>query len=268
MTKDNFQFSEITNERDDELEDEELIEEDEENEEEELQSLHAKTSMAKLKSLHKLKSVSAALLVAAGMVGSNAIAQTTTNTNSGFSNTVRNTSWYLGASVGKANGDVDSSNVGAGFSGSIDDRDTGWKVYGGGMFNQNLGLELGYVDLGTTSIRGNIGGVTTNMDSDAEGISLALVGAIPLGQFTSYGQGLSLTGKVGLFRWKADDRQYSCSGGSCTTRGEQRDTDPVVGVGLKYDFSRNLAVRLDYEQYQNVANTDYNLWTIGLQAGF
>jgi hypothetical protein len=136
------------------------------------------------------------------------------------------------------------------------------------MFNQNLGLELGYVNLGTTSVRGNVGGVTTNMDSDAQGVELALVGVLPLGQYTSYGRGFSLTGKAGIFRWKADDKQFTCSGGSCTTRGTLRDTDPVIGVGLKYDFSRNMAMRLEYEQFHNVANADYNLWTVGVQAGF
>lgn len=270
MAKDKFQLSEITNELDDEREeDEDLIEEDEEDEESE--NLNVQARMAKMKSLHNLKSVSVAILVAAGLLSSNAMAQTT-NTNTantgGPFGTLRNTSWYLGASVGKTQGDIDTNDIGGGFSGSVDDRDTGWKVYGGGMFNRNIGVELGYVDLGTTSIRGNIGAVTTNMDAETEGISLALVGAIPLGQFTSYGQGLSLTGKVGIFRWKSDDTRFSCAGASCTTRGEIRDTDPLIGVGLKYDFHRNLALRLDYEQYQNVANTDYNLWTVGLQAGF
>jgi len=254
----------IENERDNndvEKEDEENQENIEEEEEKE-NNLNAKTSFIRLKSTHNLRAISAAILVSAGLMSTGALAQDS-NTAS-----LRSPGWYVGGSVGRANADIGNSDVNSNFSGSIDDRDTGWKVFGGGMFNQNLGLELGYVDLGTTSVRGNVGAVGTNMNSDAQGVELALVGVLPLGQYTSYGRGFSLTGKVGLFRWKADDRQYSCSAGSCTTRGTLRDTDPVIGVGVKYDFSRNTALRLEYEQFQNVANADYNLWTVGFQWGF
>lgn len=52
------------------------------------------------------------------------------------------------------------------------DKDDAYSTYGGSMFSNNFGLELGYLDMGNV----DRGGGTTQ----ALGINLSLVGKVPL----------------------------------------------------------------------------------------
>ncbi len=105
-----------------------------------------------------------------------------------------------------------------------DTRETSWKVYGGYQFNPTWGLELGYNDLG--KYRG----------SDIESYSLAATGTIPLNERWS------LLGKLGATENRPD------------APGTGNHTAVLIGVGVGYSLSRNVGVRLEYEDFGKLSD--------------
>lgn len=104
--------------------------------------------------------------------------------------------------------------------------ETSWKVYGGYQFNPIWGAELAYTDLGR--YRG----------SDIDSVTLAGTGTLALGQ------GWSLLGKVGA---ASNHARFS---------GASRRTDLLLGVGVGYRFTKNLGVRLEYEDFGKLSDTN------------
>lgn len=148
--------------------------------------------------------------------------------------------FYAGAAVGQSD------------ARDFDDEDTAWKVFGGYQFNQALGAELGYVDLG--NFAGTVSGVAAN--SDAKAVELVGVGTLPIApRFSAYG-------KAGAFYWDADT---TAPGLNPSGDG----TDFTFGAGLKYDFTNNMGARLEWQRYQDVGDiTDVDLISVGLVAKF
>lgn len=111
-----------------------------------------------------------------------------------------------------------------------DSNETSWKVYGGVQINPTFGLELGYNDL--RRYRG----------SNIESWSLAGTGTLPLNA------DWSLLGKLGA---TSNHAHFSDAG---------RRTDLLLGVGVGYRISKNLGVRLEYEDFGKLsdANTGNN----------
>jgi OOP family OmpA-OmpF porin len=108
-------------------------------------------------------------------------------------------------------------------------------------------------------------GAPASASAEAKGLELVGVGTIP---FT---QQLAAYGKAGVFRWDVDSR--ATAGAAAAGTGD-KGTDFTFGVGLKYDFTRNLAGRLEFQRYNNVGETnttgqsDVNLWTVGVMFKF
>ena len=174
--------------------------------------------------------------------------------------------FYAGGALGQAKAkDACSGITGAGFTGGCDDKDTAWKIFGGYQFNRHFGAEVGYVDLGEFTANGTIAGAPASASAEAKGFEVVGVGMIP---FT---QQLSAYGKAGLFRWDVDSR---ATAGAASAGGGDKGTDFTYGVGLKYDFTRNLAGRLEFQRYNNVGEasttgqSDVNLWTLGVAFKF
>lgn len=174
--------------------------------------------------------------------------------------------FYAGGAIGQAKAkDACTGLGGTGFAGSCDDKDTAWKIFGGYQFNRNLGAELGYVDLGEFTASGTFLGAPATASIEAKGVELVGVGTIP---FTPQ---LAAYGKAGIFRWDVDS---SARVGAGAAAANDDGTDFTFGVGLKYDFTRNLAARLEFQRYNNVGETnttgqsDVNLWTLGVMFRF
>jgi OOP family OmpA-OmpF porin len=162
--------------------------------------------------------------------------------------------WYAGGAIGRAAATIDDARIASGLLGSglsttsiVDrDRDTGYKVYGGYQFNPYLGVEGGYYDLGnygftaTTSPAG-----TLNGDIKLRGLNLDLVGTLPLAA------GFSVFGRVGAAYTQARDH-FSGTGNVVVTNPNPsvRDTNLKLGLGLQYDFTPALGMRLEAERYR------------------
>ncbi len=162
--------------------------------------------------------------------------------------------WYVGGSIGESDAD-ESITEGLITSGSVDAKDTGWKLYGGFMFNRNFGVELAYVDLGKAKYSGTFFGLpVTGGTIEATGFNIAAIGAIPLSS------AFSLFGKVGIFSWEAEANDTTAGVPFAeTTDGN----DLFFGLGASYSFTRSFAVRGEWERFQ-LDDADVDLLSIGL----
>lgn len=207
------------------------------------------------------------LFKASGMLGLMALAATTTSVVK-----ADDAGWYMGGNIGQSTADIDNNRItenllDGGFSEIMidnDDRDTGYKLFGGYQFNRNFALEGGYFDLGEFSYSATtmpLGTLDGNMK--LRGINLDLVGFIP------FSEKFSAFGRVGVNYAEAKDR-FSGTGAVnvLSPRAEERDTNVKIGAGVQYAFTDALAMRVEAERYRindAVGNKgDIDLMSVGL----
>jgi OOP family OmpA-OmpF porin len=162
--------------------------------------------------------------------------------------------WYLGANIGQSQATIDTDRIRGGLLGSglsagpIDenDRDGGYKLFGGYQLNRHFAVEGGYFDLGqfgfstTTTPTGKLNG-----DIKLKGINLDLVGTLPISErFSAFG-------RIGVARSQASD---TFTGTGAVTvlnpNPSARSNNLKVGLGLDYAFAPALSVRTEIERYR------------------
>lgn len=182
------------------------------------------------------------------------------------------TGWYLGGNVGQARAKIDNDKItnnllGAGFTSVIideDDRDVGFKVFGGYQFNKNFAMEGGYFNLGQFAYSARtIPTGTLNGSLKIEGLNVDLVGILPITpKFSAFGRaGVNLA---------AVDGSFNGSGavGVGNTNRSQSDLNYKFGLGVQYALNNALSIRVEAERYRindPVGNTgDIDLGSVGL----
>ena len=134
---------------------------------------------------------------------------------------------------------------------SCDDRDTAWKAYVGGKFNNAIGAEIGYLDLGKFSRGGG--------ETKSHGLDIAVLAGIPVATNSS----------VFLKLGTAYLRNHVSGAGLQT--GKETGFGPRWGIGGQVGFTPNLALRLDADRYRaQLPGTKENIdtFTVGLQYSF
>jgi OOP family OmpA-OmpF porin len=182
------------------------------------------------------------------------------------------TGWYVGTNIGQSRAKIDdpritSSLLSGGFttpSISDDDRNTGYKIFGGYQFNRNFALEGGYFDLGKFGFTANtVPAGTLSGNIKIRGLNLDLVGILPITEkFSAFG-------RAGVNYADARD-SFTGTGAVRVTNPSPstRDTNYKVGLGLQYAFTEALAMRAEVERYRindAVGNKgDVDLVSVGL----
>lgn len=180
--------------------------------------------------------------------------------------------WYGGLNLGQSRAKIDDSRItssllGAGFTAvSIvdDDRDAGYKIFGGYQFNQNFAVEGGYFNLGEFGfIATTVPAGTLTGRIKLQGINLDAVGTLPLTEK------FSVFGRVGVNYAEAKDTFRGTGAVTVTNPNpSKRDTNVKYGLGLQYAFTESLAMRAEAERYRindAVGNKgDIDLLSIGL----
>ena len=152
--------------------------------------------------------------------------------------------------------------------GGCDKKDVGWKIYGGYQFTPHWGAELGYLDFGKQRWGVAIGGVTPAIaEAEAKVWQLAATGTLPLVPWSGiYSPGFGVFGKIGLHRSDID-----VSAGGISANGSS--TDWMWGVGARWDFTRNVSMRIEWERFNNAGNntigtTDLEMLSISAKFRF
>lgn len=150
--------------------------------------------------------------------------------------------FYIGGSVGKSDIDDDIAIPGLITSGTVDGKESGFKIFGGYQFNQNFGVELAYVDLGKATYNGTFfGSPVTGGKVEITGFNFSAVGTLPLNP------SFSLFGKVGLFFWEAEASDVT---GGVPFSSADSSSDLSVGVGMSYNFTKNFGARVEWERFK------------------
>lgn len=157
-----------------------------------------------------------------------------------LSNAVLAENGYFGFGVGSATYTEDD----------FEESDTGLNIYGGVKANQNLGLEVSYMDFGKQE--GNYYGYDASVE--ATGIGFAAVGFLPLSD------NFDLFGKVGLLAWDVD---VSLGGLS----GNDDGSDLLFGFGAVFQLSEQFALRGAWE-FVDLDGADLDMLSINAQINF
>ena len=138
---------------------------------------------------------------------------------------------YLGGGIGQSKFKdtcADLSSPG----GTCDDKDTAWKLFGGYQLNRNFAAELGYSDLGKAKASDAAG---DGVEAKSWATELSAIGSFPIEAF-------SIFGRLGGYYGKTD-----LSG---LASGSKSTTNVTYGAGVQYDFTKQVAMRLQYDRYR------------------
>ena len=133
-------------------------------------------------------------------------------------------------------------------AGEGDKRLNEWKVYGRYQFSETWGAELNYSDWGKRNAQGAASAPSTAPEAAPRGsqLNLAATGTLPITP------GLSLYGKLGYGRNEITGSPY-CLSAACGPLAGGRSQGGRAGIGLRYSFSDNWGLRLDYENVNSLS---------------
>jgi len=190
-------------------------------------------------------------------------------------------SWYVGAGVGYSKSHIDDTVTpipGVTYILSDDDNDWGGKVFAGYQWNPNFAMEGGYVDFGQisqtlTTVMPAVGSL--NADFKSRGMFLDAIGIVPIGNV------FSIDGKVGGY-YAHNSLDFSAAGpieplipAAFATAGVpineyKNELKWKVGLGARYDFTKNIGVRAEWERYFDLdtdhsgGGTDIDLYSVNI----
>ncbi len=141
---------------------------------------------------------------------------------------------YIGASFG------DSDFSASGYDGS-----SSYRIFGGYMYTPNVGVEVGFSDLGGFDGRG---GATVDVD----GAYIAGVGSYMVAD------GFSVVGKLGAYHYEIDGK----AGG---TRNTDDGTSAMLGIGVNYHMNPALALGAEYSLVNDVEDEDVGTIWLNVQ---
>jgi OOP family OmpA-OmpF porin len=165
--------------------------------------------------------------------------------------------------TGSLNSEASSLGLAPLFSGGLSKDTTafGYKLFAGYRINQYFGVEGGWAYLGKFDFNGNFAysGVPVGSASgDYKGSSwnLALVGRYP------FGNGFSVQGKLGAafttaelsYSISASNPAFAAINDSGTEK--KNKTNVLWGLGAGYDFTPNLGMLVEYENFGTLGDSD------------
>ena len=174
---------------------------------------------------------------------------------------------YVGLGVGSSSASGIDQTSGAVSLTSSNNSRTSVKIFGGFKFTPNWGLEAQYADLGNRDfvIRNGAAQVGSGNVKLSQ-FSLAGTGTLPLAS------NFSVFGKLGASN-NSGKVNAAVPVAGVTFNDSGNKTDLMVGVGLTYAVTPQIAVRAEYEDFGKFNNNSgnsirVNNFSIGLQYSF
>lgn len=181
--------------------------------------------------------------------------------------------WYIGGNIGQSRAKIDEARITSSLlkggltttSFTADNRGTGYKLFAGYQLNQNFALEGGYFDLGkfgfmaTTVPAGTLSG-----SIKLKGLNFDAVGMLP------FAEKFAVFGRIGVQYAQAKDN-FTNTGAvavSVNPNPSKSAANYKAGLGLQYDFTKSLGMRVEAERYRindGVGDHgDINMYSLGL----
>ncbi len=154
---------------------------------------------------------------------------------------------YAGIGIGQAFVDVETIDFGPTVSADVTDRDTSFKLFGGYTVTENISIEAGYVNFGEFGVHYSDGIDTLTTKVEGNALYVAAVGSIPFSQ-------VSFFGKFGFAQWNSDASLTSTF--FAPESISESGTDPMIGLGIKFDASDSVAISAELERYKNFGDKD------------
>ena len=188
-------------------------------------------------------------LVAAGIVGAVSLSSNTYATD--------DPGWYGSFNLGRSQLGLSGSNLDNRFadqgitaSTSLDKNRTAFSLLGGYQFNRHFAVEGGMIGLGRFDYRSTTTAPAAGTIAGrygVGGIGASAVGILPLGQgFSAYGKAGVLLATTVL--------EGTGSAGINLNRSVSHSTNGSVGLGVSYDFTKNIAGKIEWNRYLRVSD--------------
>lgn len=166
---------------------------------------------------------------------------------------------YVGIAVGRSNFDIDTTGARR-----ADTSDVGYKLFGGVQFTPYLGVEAAAFDLGqATGALGVAGLGTVTLEGQVRGVSLAATATLPLSDAAA------LFARAGVAQVETRSTAVTSLGRFST---DDDSTQPVVGVGVRWNVTSTIAARLEWERvrarFAQDTKVDTDFVSLGVQARF
>ena len=157
--------------------------------------------------------------------------------------------FYVGASAGRSDIGNEIAFPSLITSGTVDGKDTGYKIFGGYEFNPYFGVEVSLVDLGKVKYSGSyLGASVTGGRVEVVGLNGSAVGIVPVNE------SFSLFGKLGIFAWEAKWNDVTAG---VPQRATDNGADLSIGAGFTVNFTKNFGARLEWERFKAGGGEDY-----------
>ena len=165
---------------------------------------------------------------------------------------------YVGGTIGQSKWNDDCK-----LTTKCDTTSSAYKLLGGYNLDKNFALEASYFSLGKLKATANVGGANANISVEGTGFEFA---GIAKTDFTEEFGGFA---KLGVARVKADANSVVTGFGKYSQ--DTTSTQPVLGLGLTYKITKELALRGEFEMRRMKLGTDKenvrNL-SVGMQYAF
>ncbi|AXH11275.1 outer membrane beta-barrel protein [Halarcobacter bivalviorum] len=146
-----------------------------------------------------------------------------------------NNNWYLGISAGQAKVDTGINTTSS--TESLDEKDTGYKIFGGYQFNKYLATELYYSDLGTVTYKDSASSL--NLEADIKSYGITGVVSYPIHKH------IKPFLKAGLQHWKGKITGTNDINENSKIKGD--GNKPIYGLGINFPITESISIRTEYE---------------------
>jgi OOP family OmpA-OmpF porin len=181
------------------------------------------------------------------------------------------TGWYTGFGLGQSRlgfktGDFNIGPAGTGIS--FDESDTAFKFFAGYRVLPWLAIEGGYDNLGRNTVSFSNAGGAARLEYKVDALKLTGVGSFAFGN-----TGFSAFGKLGFgyTRVREDSSNFPAVMARSDVSESEWKITPVIGAGVQYRLPRGLALRAEYEHYNEVGDSPVptgraraGLWSLSL----
>jgi len=184
----------------------------------------------------------------------------------GIWNTLKAGDYYAGLSLGSAGADTSAgelqqalANRGYASTVSLDDSDTGYRLYAGWQFHEHISAELGYANFGetsqsitasTTDPAGLLTALAEEQPLMSSGITLGVASDFSLNELgledSNFSRDFGVYGRAGLYVWETE---VAYRAGSVNIARDDSGTDLYFGIGARYTVFDDFDISLGYDHY-------------------